>query len=97
MNWKSVYYKKYIGNQFTVKIHKKCGYVARVEYWPLAQETGVQSQVKSYQRLKKKKKKKKKKVLDVSLLNTQYYKVGIKGKVEKSREKSSALPFTLVL
>ena len=32
----------------------------------------------------KKKKKKKKKVLDISLLNTQHYKVRIKGKVEKS-------------
>ena len=35
-------------------------------------------------------------VLDVSLLNTQHYKVGIKGKVEKSRERSNALPYTLV-
>ena len=34
-------------------------------------------------------------VLDVSLLNIQHYKVGIKGKVEKSRERSSALPYTL--
>ena len=31
-------------------------------------------------------------VLDASLLNTQYYKVQIKGKVEQSRERSSALP-----
>ena len=31
-------------------------------------------------------------VLDASLLNTQHY----KGKVEKSRERSSALPYTLV-
>ena len=31
-------------------------------------------------------------VLDTSLLNTQHYKVGIKGKVEQSRERSSALP-----
>ena len=31
-------------------------------------------------------------VLDTSLLNTQQYKVGIKGKVEQSRERSSALP-----
>ena len=29
--------------------------------------------------------------LDTSLLNTQYYKVWIKGKVEQSREKSCAL------
>ena len=35
-------------------------------------------------------------VLDTSLLNTQHYKVGIKGKVEQSREKSSALPYTLM-
>ena len=35
-------------------------------------------------------------VLDATLLNTQHYKVGIKGKVEQSREKSSALPYTLV-
>ena len=42
-------------------------------------ETGVQSQVKSYQRLKKM-------VLDAALLNTQHYKVWIKGKVEQSRE-----------
>ena len=36
-------------------------------------------------------------VLDAALLNTQCYKVRIKGKVEQSREKSSALPNTLVL
>ena len=35
-------------------------------------------------------------VLDTSLLNTQQYKVGIKGKVEQSRERSSAVPYTLV-
>ena len=35
-------------------------------------------------------------VLDASLLNTQHYKVGIKGKVEQSRERSNALPYTLV-
>ena len=35
-------------------------------------------------------------VLDVSLLNTQIYKVWIKGKVEQSKERSSALPYTLV-
>ena len=32
-------------------------------------------------------------VLDAALLNTQNYKVRIKGKVEQSREWSSALPF----
>ena len=40
---------------------------------------------------------KKKMVLDASLLNTQYYKVRIKGKVEQSRERSSTLPYTLRL
>ena len=35
-------------------------------------------------------------VLDVSLLNTQHYKVWIKDKVEQFRERSSALPYTLV-
>ena len=35
-------------------------------------------------------------VLGASLLNTQHYKVRIKGKVEQSRERSSALPYTLV-
>ena len=35
-------------------------------------------------------------VLDVALLNTQHYKVRIKGKVEKSQERSSALPYTSV-
>ena len=35
-------------------------------------------------------------VLDASLLNTQYYKVRIKGKVEQSRERGFALPYTLV-
>ena len=49
----------------------------------MVQETEVQSQVKSYQRLKKV-------VLDAAL----HYKVRIKGKVEQSREWSSALPYT---
>ena len=34
--------------------------------------------------------------LDASLLNTQHYKVRIKGKVQQSRERSSALPYILV-
>ena len=33
-------------------------------------------------------------VLVTSLLNTQQYKLCIKGKVEQSRERSSALPYT---
>ena len=36
-------------------------------------------------------------VLDTFLLNTQQYKVRIKGKVEQSRERSSALPHTSLL
>ena len=35
-------------------------------------------------------------VLDISLLNTQQYKVRIKFKVEQSRERSSAHPYTSV-
>ena len=45
-------------------------------------ETWVQSQVESYQRLKKV-------ALDAALLNTQHYKVRIKSKVEQSSEWSS--------
>ena len=37
-----------------------------------------------------------KRVLDGNLLNTQYYKVRVKGKVEQSREWSSAFPYTSV-
>ena len=51
----------------------------------MTQETGVQSQVESYQSLK-----------NASLLNTQHYKVRIKGKVEQLREWSSAFPYTSV-
>ena len=36
-------------------------------------------------------------VHDATLLNTQHYKVRIKGKVEQSREWSSTLSYTLVL
>ena len=35
-------------------------------------------------------------VLDTSLLNTQQYKVCIKGKVKQSGKRSSALPYNLV-
>ena len=51
----------------------------------MARETGVQTQVELYQAQKKKK------VLDISSLNTQYYKVMIKGRVEQFRESSSPL------
>ena len=36
-------------------------------------------------------------ILDADLLSIQDYKVRIKGKVEQSRERSSAIPYTLVL
>ena len=36
-------------------------------------------------------------VLDAALLNTLHYKVRIKGKVEQSRERSSALPYISML
>ena len=61
----------------------------RLECSPMARETWVQSQVESYQKTLKME-------LDTTLLNTQHYKVRFKGKVEKSREWSSALPYTLV-
>ena len=35
-------------------------------------------------------------VLDASLLNTRHYKVRIKDKVEQPKERSNALPYTLV-
>ena len=35
-------------------------------------------------------------VLDTALLNIQQYKVRIKGKVEQSKKKSSALPYSSV-
>ena len=52
-------------------------------------DSAVQSQVESYERLKKM-------VLDVLLLNTQHYKVRIKGKVEQFKEWSRALLYTFV-
>ena len=33
-------------------------------------------------------------VLEAALLNTQHYKVQVKGKVEQSKERISALPYT---
>ena len=52
----------------------------------MAQETGVQSQVviPTTQKI----------VLDALLLDTQHYRVWIKGKVEQPKEWSSALPYT---
>ena len=60
-----------------------------LECSPMVRETWVQSQDESCQRLKKM-------VLDATLLNTEHYKVRIKGKVGQSRERSSAIPYTLV-
>ena len=54
----------------------------------MVRETGVQSQVVIPKTLKM--------VLDTSLLNTQHYKVRIKGKMEQSMERSSAFPYTSV-
>ena len=59
------------------------------EHFFFARETGVWSQVESYQRLKKM-------VLDSSLLNTKHYKVRIKGKLEQYREMSCTLHYTSV-
>ena len=56
----------------------------------MVREIEVQSQVESYQKLKKM-------VLDAALLNSQHYKVEIKGKVEQSREWSNALSYTSML
>ena len=64
-------------------------YIYGVECSPMVRETWVHSRVASYQTLKM--------VLDTSLLNTQHYKVRIKGKVEQSKERSSTLPYVLVL
>ena len=35
-------------------------------------------------------------LLDATLLNTQHYKERVKGKVDLSRKRSSALPYTLM-
>ena len=56
----------------------------------MVRETSVQSQVESYQRLKTT-------VLDAALLNTRYYKVRIKGKVEPSRKWNGVVPSTTPL
>ena len=52
----------------------------RLECLPMAQEIEVQSQIEYIPKTQKM-------VLDASLLNTQHYKVWIKGKVEQSQEK----------
>ena len=52
-------------------------------------ETGVQISGRIIPKIKKM-------VLDAALLNTQHYKVKIKGKVEQSREWSNTLSYTMV-
>ena len=71
----------HIGLDFNLK--KKC-FNNRANYENLDLSYWVQSQVTSSKTLKM--------VLDASLPNTQPYKVGIKGRVKQSREKSNAVP-----
>ena len=70
-----------------------CEWYEHTGHWlecsPMARETWLQLKVESYQRLKKW-------YLMLTLFNAQRYKVRIKGKVEKSKERSSAFPYTLV-
>ena len=66
-----------------------CVLASRVECSPIVQETGVLIPGQVIPKTLKM-------VLDTSLLNTQQYKVHIKGKVEQSWERSSALPYTSV-
>ena len=54
----------------------------------MIRETGVQSQFESYQKTQRM-------VHDAALPYIQYYKVRIKGKVEQSRERNSALLFII--
>ena len=54
----------------------------------MALEIGVQSLDESYQKLKM--------LFEAALLNTQHYKVWIKGKMEQSKEKNSTVPNTSV-
>ena len=67
--------------------NSKTGSLAKqVECSLMVREIWVLSWITSYQKM----------VLDTTLLNTQQYKVRIKGKVEQSWENSSALPYTSV-
>ena len=56
---------------------------------PMAQETWVQSKLFVIPKTQKM-------VLDATLLNTQNYKVRIKGKVEQFWERGGTLPYTSV-
>ena len=64
-----------------------CFNLLKTKHWgnsPMARETRVQSRSRHT--------KDSKMVLDATLINTQQYKVIIKGKVERSRERSSGPP-----
>ena len=71
-----------------IPVHWASGLSKWVECSPIALESGVHSQVDSYQSLKN--------GIDTSLLNTQNYKVRNKGKMELSSERFSALPYSSV-
>ena len=60
----------------------------------MGRETEVQFYVESYQIPGRVLPNTLKIVLDSCLLNTQHYKVSFNGKVEQSKERSSALPYT---
>ena len=66
-----------------VNMYKYANFEVAVQHFsqcsPMIRETGVQSLVESYQNLKKM-------VIDTSLLNTQQYKVWIKGKMINPRK-----------
>ena len=68
---------------------KSAPFAKWVEFSPMVLVIGVQSQVESYQRLKKM-------VLDAFLLSTQRYKERIKGNVKQFWEWSGTLLYTSV-
>ena len=87
-----IWYIEYIETGYHVTLLTLCIRYPNLyykEFLPMAQETGVITgrAIPKTQKM----------VLDASLLNTQHYKVYIKGKVEQSRGRSNALPYTLVL
>ena len=86
-NWCSIHARWFkISLKHSIRI---CIFAYLVECTPMVRETGVQSQVRVTPKTLKM-------VLDTSLLNSQQYKVCIKGNVEQSRERSSVLSYTSV-
>ena len=67
--------------------HQSIGLVVRMFTKGLRDQNSIPGQVIQ---------KTQKMVLDASLLNTQHYRVWIKGKVQQSREMNGALPYILV-